>query len=77
MIWNQSWTCTEKNVANKPDIVWIRPDGLHVVIEVSVPHDGRAAIVRNDKREKYVPFCCDLSGRRGVRVDFIPLVVGA
>ena len=55
----------------------MKPDGLHVVIEVSVPKDQRAVIVRNDKREKYVPFCTELFGRPRVKVHFIPLVIGA
>ena len=61
----------------RPDIIWKKPDGSYVVIEISVPRDGRAAIVRNEKRERYAAFVADLKRVRRRPVDFIPVVIGA
>ena len=46
-IWYQSLTRADKKVTNRPDITIY-------IIEVSVPKDFRAAIVADEKREKYI-----------------------
>ena len=75
--WNQSHLCPELGSANKPDLLWARPDGTVKVIEVSVPRDGRVAIVRSEKREKYVALMNHLRRQYRGWVDFVPAVIGA
>ena len=42
-----------------------------------MPTDRRVAILRNDKREKYVRFVASLKRKTHKFVDFIPLIIGA
>ena len=69
--------CPEPNSANRPDILWIKPDKEVKVIEVSVPKDARVAIAKSEKRMKYVPLMKTLKRRYKSWVDFIPVVIGA
>ncbi len=47
------------------------------MIEVSVPRDARVGIVRNEKREKYVPLVNHLKRIYKGWVCFVPMVIGA
>ena len=56
--------------------MWFRPDGSVKVIEVSVPSDQRAHLMRNDKRLKYGPLIKNLRRTHKGYVDFVPVVIG-
>ena len=77
LTWNQSFSVRVRGNANRPDMVWEKPDGTTLVIEGSVPKDSRVSVMTVQKREKYVPLVRDLRLRKNGFVDMIPLVIGA
>lgn len=55
--------------------MWKKPTGITSVIEVSVPKDARVCLMRNGKREKYVPYIDTLRRTRHKHVDFVLVVI--
>ena len=76
--WDQTIPTTRKLDHNKPDVVMIdHAEKKWILIDFSVPFDGNVAKKEDEKKTKYTDLARLVAAEHNVRVEIIPIVVGA
>ena len=76
--WDQTIPTARKLDHNKPDVVMIdHVEKKWTLIDFSVPFDGNVAKKEDEKKTKYTDLARSVAAEHNVRVEIIPIVVGA
>ena len=76
--WDQTIPTARKLDHNKPDVVMIdHVEKRWTLIDFSVPFDGNVAKKEDEKKTKYTDLARSVAAEHNVRVEIIPIVVGA
>ena len=76
--WDQTIPTARKLDHNKPDVVMIdHVEKKWILIDFSVPFDGNVAKKEDEKKTNYTELARSVAAEHNVRVEIIPIVVGA
>ena len=75
--WDQPIPTTRKLDHNKPDVMIDHVDKKWTLIDFSVRCDKNVAKKEDDKKTKYIELARSVAAEHNVRVEIIPIVVGA